>query len=179
MTPLQWIFLITGLVTFVAALMVVLSPNLVHAALWLVLTLAGVAVLFVLLEASFLAVVQVVIYIDAIAILLIFADMLTRRVVADTGPMVSRTWWLAAPLAVVLFAGLVAMFGQVPDIMAGPPPLTVDPEIFLKDLGRALVDVDRFVLPFEVASILLLAALIGAIVIARPPAGRGPEGAQG
>jgi NADH-quinone oxidoreductase subunit J len=86
MTPLQIVFLIAGALTLLSALLVVTRPNLVHASLWLIATLAGVAVLFVLLEAGFLAAVQVVIYIGAIAILIIFAVMLTRRVMADSGP---------------------------------------------------------------------------------------------
>jgi len=78
MTILQILFLAISAITLIASIMVVASPNLFHAALWLVLTLAGVAVFFVLLQASFLAMVQVVVYIGAIAILVIFAVMLTR-----------------------------------------------------------------------------------------------------
>ena len=84
MTAEQIIFLIVGAVTLVAGLMVVTVRNLVHAALWLVATLFGVAIIYTLLNASFLAVVQVVVYIGAIAILFIFAVMLTRRQAAAT-----------------------------------------------------------------------------------------------
>ena len=70
MTAEQLLFLAVGAVTLIAAILVVTSPRLVHAGLWLILALAGVAVLFVLLENGFLAVVQVAIYIDAIAILI-------------------------------------------------------------------------------------------------------------
>ncbi len=176
MTVLQLVFLATGAVTLLSALMVVASPRLVHAALWLVLALAGVAVLFVLLQANFLAVVQVVIYIGAIAILIIFAVMLTRRVMVDSGPQANRTWWLAALAALLLFGGLVALLSQFPAATFAQPAAVAAPDVVLEDLGQSLVDVNRFMLPFEVASVLLLAALIGAIVIARPPAERGGQG---
>jgi NADH-quinone oxidoreductase subunit J len=178
-TPLQAIFFALALATIVSALMVVWSPKLVHAALWLIVTLACVASLFVLLEASFLAMVQVAVYIGAIAILIIFAAMLTRRVMADTGPQANRSWWAAVFAAVVLFVALLALMSQVPAwAHATPPVLATNPEPLLEDLGRSLVDVDRYVIPFEVASVLLLAALVGAIVVARPPsAGRDKDSA--
>lgn len=175
MTVVQIIFVITALVTFLAAVMVVASPNLIHAALWLVLTLGGVAVLFLLLEAAFLAVVQVAIYIGAIAILVIFAVMLTRQVSTGAASQVNRTWWLAAPAAVILFAGLIVLFSQVAGFQALAEPLVKEPATLVVDLGRALVDAQGYVLPFEVASVLLLAAMIGAIVIALPPAPTGEE----
>jgi NADH-quinone oxidoreductase subunit J len=169
MSVLQIIFLVAGFVTLLAGVMVVASPKLVHAALWLIVSLAGVAVLFVLLNADFLAVVQVVIYIGAIAILIIFTVMLTRRVMADSGPTHNRTWWLALLSAVILLGGLLALIWQLPGFQAAPG----DPgaiEASLTDLGTSLVDVNRYLLPFEVASVLLLAALIGAIAVARPVA---------
>ncbi len=178
MTVLQVAFLASAVVTLVAAVMVVSSPNLIHAALWLVLALGGVAVLFLLLEAAFLAAVQVAIYIGAIAILVIFAVMLTRRLTTEAGGQVNRTWWLAAPAAVILFSGLVVLFSQVPSFQAAPPALAREPSTMVVELGRALVEAEGFVLPFEVASVLLLAAMIGAIVIALPPSPAPPAPAQ-
>jgi len=168
MTVLQIVFLVTGFVTLLAGVMVVASPKLVHAALWLIVSLAGVAVLFVLLNANFLAVVQVVVYIGAIAILIIFAVMLTRRVMADTGPSHNPSWWLALISALVLLGGLLALILQVPAFALAGPTAQPAADSGLSDLGTALVDVNRFLLPFEVASVLLLAALIGAMAIARP-----------
>ncbi len=86
MTALQIIFILVAARTLGAGLMVVTARNLIHSALWLVLALFGVAVLYVLLEAGFLAVVQVVVYIGAIAILIIFAIMLTRKIAPDSRP---------------------------------------------------------------------------------------------
>ncbi len=162
MTPMQIIFLGVALITFGAAMMVVTVRNLVHAALALIVTLFGVAVLFALLEAGFLAVVQVVLYIGAIAILIIFAIMLTRRVMQDVGPQTNTQWWLGALLAVALFVALGWMVQQV----QFPVTTATVPADSLNILGAALVDMNLYALPFEVASVLLIVALIGAIVVA-------------
>src|SRR4026207_1203781 len=106
MTGEKIIFLVVALFTLVSPLQVVTTGNLVHAALWLISTLFGVAVVFALLNAGFLAVVQVVVYIGAIAILFIFAVMLTRKDMRDQGPQLNRNWWFGAVLAVVTFGGL-------------------------------------------------------------------------
>jgi len=175
MEPLNLIFLATGAVTLLSALMVVTSRRLVHAALWLVLTLAAVSVLFVLLNAPFLAIVQVVIYIGAIAILIIFAVMLTRRSMDDTGPQTTRRWWVAGLIAVAMFAGILLLVVSHPAVNVVPSGEV--PLDSVRQLGISLVRVDGFVLPFELASVLLLAALIGAIFVARPPEA-GAEGGE-
>ncbi|HNT23412.1 MAG TPA: NADH-quinone oxidoreductase subunit J [Anaerolineales bacterium] len=164
MTPVQLIFLAVAAVTLAAALMVVLTRNLIHAALWLIVTLFGVAVFYVLLNAGFFAVVQVVVYIGAIAILFIFAAMLTRRVMQDTGPQLNAGSWLAGLVAVLSFGGLVAVLSQWPGFssQAAALPEGADP---LVQLGTALVSPDAYVLPFELASVLLVAAMIGAITV--------------
>jgi NADH-quinone oxidoreductase subunit J len=164
MTPEQFVFLVTAVVTLGAALMVVTTRDLVHSALWLILALFGVAVFFVLLSAPFLAVAQLVIYIGAIAILMIFAVMMTRRLVKENGPFINKNWPLAALVAVVLFGGLSWMLSTWEGFstQAAALPEGVDP---LVDLGVALVSPNMYILPFELASILLLAALIGALVI--------------
>jgi NADH-quinone oxidoreductase subunit J len=165
MSGIEIVFLLIAVVTLFAALQVVSVPNLVHAALWLILALFGVAATFVLLNASFLAVVQVVVYIGAIAILMIFAIMLTRRLMQDIGPQLNKGAWLAAVLSFVLFAGLTFIIAgsgtntiTLPEMGARADPVS--------DLGLALVSPDAYIIPFELASVLLLAALIGAIVIA-------------
>jgi NADH-quinone oxidoreductase subunit J len=165
MTAEQIIFLIVGAVILAAGLMVVTVRNLVHAALWLVVTLFGVAVLYALLNASFLAVVQVVVYIGAIAILFIFAVMLTRRQAADTGASVNKNWWAGALIAVVTFAGLAFMLQSWSGFskQAAVIPSGFDA---VNQLGEALTSPAGYVLPFEVASVLLLAALVGAVYLA-------------
>lgn len=164
MTPMQIIFLVFAAVTLVSAVLVVSVRKMMHAALWLVLALFGVAVLFVLLDSGFFAVVQVLIYIGAIAILVIFATMLTHRVMQDEGTQVNRGWWVAAGAAVLLLIGLLAAlapWGKFSALTTELPKTNL-----LADLGQALASPDGFVIPFEVASVLLLAAMIGAIYIA-------------
>lgn len=161
----QIIFLVLAVVILGSGLLVVTTRNIVHAALWLIVTLFGVAALYADLSAGFLAVVQVVIYIGAIAILFIFAVMLTRKEMRDRGPQLNTAWWLSALVALLTFAGLFLLvrswtgFG----VLAGVIPAGFDA---VGQLGNALVSPNAFVLPFEVASVLLLAALIGAVYIA-------------
>jgi len=163
MSGLDIVFIIVAVMTLVAAFLVVTAKNMVHAALWLVLTLFGVAVTFAILNAGFLAVVQVVVYIGAIAILMIFAIMLTRRVMKDEGPHLNQTWWLSALVAVVLFVGLFLIITNSGASASAMAEISSDP---VADLGVALVSPNAYILPFEIASVLLLAALIGSIVVA-------------
>ena len=116
MTALQIIFLFVAAITLASAAMVVSARRMMHAALWLVLALAGVAVIFAMLDAGFFAVVQVLVYIGAIAILIIFAIMLTRRAWEDVGPQLNRGWWLAALAAVGVFAGLAVVIVSWPGV---------------------------------------------------------------
>ncbi len=166
-TSLQILFILVAAITMGCALMVVIARNLVHAALWLVAALFGVAIVFAILQAGFLAVVQVVIYIGAIAVLIIFAIMLTRRIARETGPRYNENWSWGAAIALVMFAGLVFMLvykqPAITSVQLAPLATRPDP---LQMLGAALVAPNGYVLPFELASVLLLAALIGAIVVA-------------
>ena len=165
MTALQVIFLITAAATLAAAVTVVTMRNLVHAALALIVTFFGVAVLFVLLEAGFLAAVQVVLYIGAIAILIIFAIMLTLRVMQDTGPQTNSQWWVGGLLAAALLVALWLALRQVPGLQVTAPAEAI-PADSLRMLGASLVDPNQYMLPFELASVLLLLALIGSIMVA-------------
>ena len=165
MTAEQIIFIIIAAVTLVAGLSVVTSRNLIHSALWLILTLSGIAVFYVLLNAGFFAVIQVVIYIGAIAILFIFAAMLTRRVMQDTGPQSNSNWWLGAVVALLFFAGITLVLINWQGFATQAPMLT-NTSGQLSQLGLALVSPDEYVLPFELASVLLVAGMIGAIFVA-------------
>jgi NADH-quinone oxidoreductase subunit J len=165
MTTEQIIFLIVAGATLASALMVVTTQNLVHAALWLVATLFGVAIIYAILNAGFIAVVQVVVYIGAIAILFIFAVMLTRKDMRDSGQQLNKAWWTGALVAVVTFGGLVTLFQNWVGISktAGAIPSGFDA---IAQLGSQLTSPDAYVLPFEVASVLLLAAMVGAVYVA-------------
>jgi NADH-quinone oxidoreductase subunit J len=168
MTGEQITFLLVAGLTLFFALRVVTTGNLIHAALWLIATLFGVAILFALLNASFLAVVQVVVYIGAIAILFIFAVMLTRKEMRDRGPQLNKNWWFGAALSVVTFAGLCLLLQgwNGMDKTASAIPSGFDA---VATLGNALTSPTGYVLPFEVASVLLVAALVGAVYVAFNP----------
>lgn len=165
MSGLEIAFLVVALITLYAALEVVTTNNMIHAALWLIVTLLGVAGIFVLLSAPFLAVVQVMVYIGAIAILMIFAIMLTRGVGEDIDLQITKNWPVAAVFGFLMFFVLALML-----IYSGrgnaAMPFFADSGATITTLGIALVSPNGYVLPFELASVLLLAALIGAIVIA-------------
>jgi len=166
MTLIQIIFILTAALLIGAAVCVVTVRKMLHAALWLILTLFCVAVVFVLLEAPFFGVVQVVVYIGAIAILIIFAVMLTRNMMFDESTAFNRQAILAAIASFALFAVIVVCLRFWPGFTLTPHAMPADTDP-IQWLGAALVSPDHFLLPFEVASVLLLAALIGAIFVAR------------
>ena len=145
-----------------AAIRVVTTKNIVHAALHLVVVLAGVAAIYILLAAEFTAVVQVLVYIGAIVVLFLFGIMLTRAPIGITSNLDNDQRGLA--LVVSLF--LLGVLGAVLDDAYGSTKLATDTQIQTTgDVGTSIFQ--DYVIPFEVVSILLLAALIGAVVIAR------------
>ncbi len=158
---LQVIFAIVALATLGSALGTVLARNLFHAALFLVGTFAGVAVFYVLLQAEFLAVSQVVVYIGAIATLIVFAIMLTRSVMGKEAGSLNRYAWVVAIASALIVAALVWLFTIVKFDVS---PQQV-PDDAIAQIGEGFVS--TYVIPFEVASIMLLVALIGAIMLAR------------
>ena len=161
MTGMQIVFLINAAVTVIAGVMMVTVKRLMHAALWLILTLFGVAVVFGLLEASFFAIVQVVVYIGAIAILLVFAIMLTRDAVDDSF-LQNHRWVLTALIGAIALSGLLlAIFTWSQSALFTAP--LADAQRDVGEMGLALLDPQGYLIPFEVSSILLLAALIGAV----------------
>jgi len=120
-----------------------------------------------LLDAGFLAVVQVLVYIGAIAILMIFAVMLTQDNASRDQESMNINYGWAVLLSALFAFALIVMLGQWQDIGAMAPTLDAGRDTVV-ELGSALVSPDGYVIPFEVASVLLLAALIGALVVARP-----------
>jgi NADH-quinone oxidoreductase subunit J len=163
MTLQQVLFIVLGAVTLGAALMVVTRRNVFRAVLFLILSFLGVAGLYVLLEAPFLAAVQFFIYTSFIAILIIFAIMLTNNVMTPDLPGANRQWWAAAAVTVALL-GVVGWMIWSHDWAAATGAVS-DDGLFL--LGTTLVDPEGLLLPFGVASVLLLAAIIGAATLAR------------
>lgn len=167
----QIIFIVISGITLVASLIVVLDRNLFRAAVALMASFFGVGGIYVLLEAGFLATAQLLVYIGAISILVIFAIMMTRRLMQTVeSPFNSQPIWGAAA-AILAFLVLAVILIQTWPSSEYPGPPAVGAEILrgnVSELGQLLVRPDAYVIPFEVASVLLLAALIGAIVIAWP-----------
>ncbi|HEX9115599.1 MAG TPA: NADH-quinone oxidoreductase subunit J [Anaerolineae bacterium] len=155
------IFVIFALVTLGAALGVVLSHSVLRSALWLILSFFGIAGIFVLLEAEFVAVVQVLVYVGAIATLIIFAGMLSRNYLDPNAPRFNEQYGLVAGFAALLFVALAVVVTRVQwPAAAGQVPADA-----IQRLGTDFVG--AYAVPFEVASVLLVVAMIGAIIIAR------------
>lgn len=160
--PVNWVFLVIGLLVLIAAFRVVTTQNVVHAALYLVGALAGTAGLFLLLSAEFVAWVLVLVYIGAVIVLFLFGIMITRAPTGlDEGLDSDKKVWpalLSLAVFVAMAWGSIEAFGSDPVTTTGTATAT---EI----IGESLLG--RFVVPFEVVSFVLLAALIGGITIAR------------
>ncbi|MFD8450971.1 NADH-quinone oxidoreductase subunit J family protein [Streptomyces coelicoflavus] len=183
-TGVEIAFLLVGLVTFGAAVVTVTTRQLVHAALWLVVALGGLAVEYLLLTAEFIAWVQVLIYVGAVVVLILFGLMLTRAPIGRSPDADSGNRWAALTVAVASAAALVwvvvdafrTTWIDLDGPAAGSTAVT----------GASLFQ--NWVLPFEALSVLLLAALVGAIVLSRkakaarageaPPAKTSPSGAS-
>ncbi|MFE0470905.1 NADH-quinone oxidoreductase subunit J [Streptomyces sp. NPDC058947] len=176
-TGVEIAFLLVGLVTFGAAIVTVTTRQLVHAALWLVVALGGLAVEYLLLTAEFIAWVQVLIYVGSVVVLLLFGLMLTRAPIGRSPDADSGNRWAALTVAVAAAAALVWVvvdaFRTTWIDLDGPAAGSTEAT------GASLFQ--NWVLPFEALSVLLLAALVGAIVLSRkakaeaaPPAEPGP-----
>jgi len=155
------IFIVLSVITVGSAVAVVSLSNIFYAALALVLTLTGVAGLYALLGAGYLAVVQVLIYVGAISILIIFGIMVSEHFMGRRRLPFNEQWWVAAIVAAALFLvlGFIAVSTSWPTVAQSVPENSVS------RLGEVLLG--RYVLPFEVASLVLVASLIGAVYIAR------------
>ena len=154
-------FYLLAVAMVAAAVRLVTTKNVVRAALYLAIVLAGAAGIFILLLAEFVAWVQVLVYIGAVVVLLLFGVMLTRAPIGRESDLDNDSRWVPALVAVFLLGALVAMLSDAfgsQDISFGSIQRTADvsDSIF-----------GAYVIPFEVASVLLLAALVGAVALAR------------
>ena len=145
-----------------SALAVVLTKNLFHGVLWLALALTGTAGIFLLLDAEFLAAVQLLLYAGGIVTIVVFAIVVTERLVGERISQTSRHLAAGAAAAMALGWLVVDAVWQRPLTMVRPP--------MIEDLTRQLGDTvqTRFVLPFELLAVLMLAGLMGATYFARP-----------
>ena len=155
-------FGIIAAIMIFAALCVVTTKNVVHAALWLVMVLAGVAAQYILAAAEFVAVSQVLVYIGAVMVLFLFGIMLTRARLGGEQGLNNPGWMLGIPVAVVLFGLLAYVSIDAFDDTTLPEPDGPTPTSALSDLFLS-----PYLIPFIALSFVLLAAAIGAIVLAR------------
>jgi NADH-quinone oxidoreductase subunit J len=178
-TTVEVLFGLLGLAAVGSALLVVTTSRLVHAALWLVVTLGALAGCYLLLAAEFVAWVQVLIYVGAVVVLLLFALMLTRAPTGAEAGTTTPNQPLAAIVSVLVAAALCAT------VVAGFRDVRLDLDETVvgsaTSTGEAIFT--SWVLPFEVLSVLLVAALVGAIVLSRsaerPGPGPGPGSVRG
>ncbi|MEU8996919.1 NADH-quinone oxidoreductase subunit J family protein [Streptomyces caniferus] len=164
-TGVEIAFVLVGIATLGAAVITVTTRQLVHAALWLVVALGGIAVEYLLLTAEFIAWVQVLIYVGSVVVLLLFGLMLTRAPIGRSPDADSGNRWAA--LAVALASAAALVWVVVDAFRATWVDLDGAAQGSAEASGRSLFQ--YWVLPFEALSVLLLAALVGAIVLSRKP----------
>ena len=161
-------FAIAAVIVF-SAFRVVTSDNVVHAALYLVAVLASVAAEYVLLAAEFVAATQVLVYIGAIVVLFLFGIMLTRAKLGRDQDLTHQHWLGGAATALLLFG--VMAYALLDQFGWSRTPLPADPRIASVNGSNTATVSDSvfstYLVPFEVVSVLLLVALVGAIVLAR------------
>jgi NADH:ubiquinone oxidoreductase subunit 6 (subunit J) len=145
-----------------SALCVVLATNLFHAVLWLALALTGTAGVFLLLDAEFLAAVQLLLYAGGIITIVVFAIVVTERLVGERITQTNMRIGGGAAVAIALLAVIVNTLQRQP-FAAAQPPLSGD---VTRAIGESVLT--AFVLPFELLALLMLAALLSAIYFARP-----------
>lgn len=167
-------FFVIAAVLVGSALAVVLLRNIVHAALFLALMFGAMSGIYVLLNADFIAIVQILIYAGAVTVLVLFAIMLTQGAMTRQGNPVAGQWWLAGIVCVLFAGGIIYALGNSTLALVG-----VNDPVGMASAGNAGGTVVRigqllyspfnysYVLPFEIASVVLLVAIVGAIVIAR------------
>jgi NADH-quinone oxidoreductase subunit J len=154
-------FAIIAVLTLASAVAAMSLRNLVHCVLMLSVTFAGLAVFYLQLDAQFVGFAQILVYIGAVAILVVFAILLTRGATAPPQPIFSSTWVAGVGIAIAVFgllSGLI-LSSRVLTCEIRPPP-----EVSVRQIGDQLMT--KFILPLEVMGLLLTAALIGAVIIA-------------
>ena len=154
-------FFILSVLTIVGAAAALTLRNLVHCVLALMVAFVGLAGLYLQLDAQFIGFAQILVYIGAVAILIVFAILLTRGTESPSQSIVSPSWAISSVVSVVVF-GVLAW--TIRSSVATRHPIPPQPEMTVKQIGNALMS--RFALPLEVIGLLLTAALVGAVTIA-------------
>jgi NADH-quinone oxidoreductase subunit J len=158
---MSFAFWVVAALTIAGGLAAVLLKNLVHCALSLTAAFAGLALLFLQLDAQFAGFAQILVYIGAVAILIVFAILLTRSSETPVEGVFSRTWLAGLAVAAAVFAVLGWAVLQAAPGLPKPGPA---PAVTVQQIGEALMG--RYVLPLEIVALLLTAALLGAVIVA-------------
>jgi NADH-quinone oxidoreductase subunit J len=156
------VFYLIAVITVAGALAAMLLRNTVHCALALTVAFAGLAVQFLELDAQFAGFAQILVYIGAVAILVVFAILLTRGSETPKQGVFSRTWLAGLVIAAMVFA---VLGWAVLNSTSALPSETAKPSVNVLEIGNALMG--RYVLPLEIVAVLLTSALIGAVIVAR------------
>lgn len=157
---LSFAFWITALFTVAGALAAALLKNLVHCALSLTVTFAGLAILYLQLDAQFAGFAQMLVYIGAVAILVVFAILLTRGAGAPEYRIYTSSWLTGVVIAAAVFALLTwSVITSLPAAAANAAPA-----VTVQSIGQALMS--SYVLPLEIVAVVLTVALIGAVIVA-------------
>ena len=154
-------FFVLSVLTIVGAAAALALRNLVHCVLALMLAFVGLAGLYLQLDAQFLGFAQILVYIGAVAILIVFAILLTRGTESHSRSIVSPSWGMSSVVSVAVF-GVLAW--TIRSSLATRHSIPPQPDVTVKQIGNALMS--RFALPLEVIGLLLTAALVGAVTIA-------------
>jgi NADH:ubiquinone oxidoreductase subunit 6 (subunit J) len=154
-------FIVTACLTVGSAVAAMTLRNLVHCALALAITFAGLAALYLQLSAQFVGLAQILVYVGAVAILIVFAILLTRSGEPGKESIFSGSWIIGAGVALGVFALLVGLIRSSRLGLVKPP---VEPQVTVANIGQQMMS--QYVLPLEVMGLLLTAALIGAVLIA-------------
>jgi NADH-quinone oxidoreductase subunit J len=155
-------FAALGALLLASALAVVLSKNLFHSVLYLALSLTATAGIFLTLGAEFLAAIQLLLYAGGVITIVVFAIVVTERLVGDRLTQTSRYLASGGVVAIAVLIAIGVVVKSVP-LPRQPPPMSAD---VTRAIGEALLT--RYVLPFELLGVLFVASLLGAIYFARP-----------
>jgi NADH-quinone oxidoreductase subunit J len=158
---MTWSFALIAGLTLGSAIAAMSLRQLVHCALSLVVTLGGLAALFLQLNAEFVGLVQILVYIGAVAILIVFAILLTRGLEPSPPAPMTTSLWAGI---VVAMAAFLTMAGAVTTSIVSKHAGAPKPDLQVKAIGEKLIQ--EYVLPLEVVGLLLTAAMIGAVIIA-------------
>ncbi len=159
------VFWILAAITVAGGLAAVMLKNTVHCALALTAAFAGLALLFLQLDAQFVGFAQILVYIGAVAILVVFAILLTRSSEKPETGVFSRTWVAGLAIAAAVFAVLAwAVLHSAAALPDAVGLSKVAPEVTVRQIGDALMG--RYVLPLEILALLLTSAMIGAVLVA-------------